>query len=130
MKIISRLHFTFSLARAAAARAVMAPRVVAATTAVVGGGVGPTRTSTEKSCSATPPWPSATLIRTAWAPASAAVGDHSTSPVVPSIVIPAGASRRENVWTSCAGYASATVTWYRSYSTARTCAGGGHVNDE
>ena len=42
---------------------------------------------------------------------------------------PAGASRRENVWTSCAGYASATVTWYRSFSPARTCVGGGLVND-
>src|SRR2546422_2283734 len=110
MKIIRRPYFTFSLARADAPRAPTAPRRVAERIARIGGGGGGTTTSIENDCSAAPPWESTTLIRTAWAPASDAVGVHSTSPVVPSIVIPVGACRRENVCASSVGYGSAIVT--------------------
>src|SRR2546428_4508451 len=97
MKIIRRPYFTFSLARADAPRAPTAPRTVAARIARIGGGGGGTTTSIENDCSAAPPWGATTLIRTGWAPASGAGGGHSTSPAVPSIVIPPGACRRGNV---------------------------------
>ena len=123
MKIIRRAYFTFSLAIAAAPSALSAPSVVTARIAAVGGGAGPTRTSIKNDCSAAPPRESTTWSRTRWTPASEAVGVHSTSPVTGSIVIPTGASRRENVCASSVGYGSAIDAWYRSLSPARTCVG-------